>query len=100
LPLTRRRIHIDDLHVGDLHVGDSLAGLDQMAERYGCSWGTVREAQQLLVDEGLLSKIRAGVPTRVIAVPAQPEPDPALSKLRKVRRELDEIIADLEKAAA
>jgi DNA-binding FadR family transcriptional regulator len=91
----RRRIR-----VGDLREGDSLGDIFKMAAYYGCSWGTVRQAQRLLVAEGLLSEIRAGVPTRVIALPADPEPDPVLIQLRKLRRELDEIIARLEGDAA
>src|SRR5215216_3688472 len=83
----RRRIRI-----GDLAVGDSLGDIFDMAKHYGCSWGTVRMGQRLLVDEGLLSEIRPGLPTRVIAMPSVPQPDVALVRLRKLRRDLDELI--------
>jgi DNA-binding FadR family transcriptional regulator len=90
----RRRIR-----TGELTVGSSLGDIMMMAEYYGCSWGTVREAQRRLVAEGLLSEIRPGLPTRVIAVPEDPEPDRNLARLRKLRRDLDEIIASLEAPA-
>lgn len=91
----RRRIG-----TGDLRVGDSLGDIFRMAEHYGCSWGTVRAAQRLLVTEGLLSEIRSGLPTRVIAVPSSPGRDPVLDSLHKLRRDLDQIIAGLEGRAA
>ena len=84
---------------GDLPLGESVRDLYVLAEYYGCSWGTVRAAEGVLVDEGLLSEIRPGMPTRVIGKPAETEPDPTLVKLRKFRRELDELIAELEGGA-
>jgi DNA-binding transcriptional regulator YhcF (GntR family) len=87
----RRRIR-----EGELPIGVSLGDIFLMGEHYGCSWGTVREAQRRLVAEGLLSEIRPGLPTRVIAVPSEPVPDPLLTRLYKLRLDLDEIIADLE----
>jgi DNA-binding FadR family transcriptional regulator len=87
------------IRTGDLPVGSSLGDIFKAGEYYGCSWGTVREAQRQLVAEGLLSEIRPGVPTRVIALPAA-APDDVLVKLRKLRRELDEIIVGLERETA
>ena len=55
-------------------------------------------AERVLVAEGLLSEIRAGMPTRVISVPPQSE-NALLTLLRKVRRDLDKIITDLEATA-
>lgn len=81
---------------GDLPVGASLGDIFRMGEYYGCSWGTVREAQRLLVTEGLLSEIRPGLPTRVLATPLEQEPNQLLTRLLKLRRELDEIIDSLE----
>jgi DNA-binding transcriptional regulator YhcF (GntR family) len=83
---------------GELQVGDSLGDLGKLEKHYGCSWGTVQAGERLLVDEGLLSQIRAGIPTRVVAVPSQLEPSVTLVRLRKLREELDEIIDDLEAA--
>jgi len=88
----RRRIR-----ASELQIGDSLGDIFRMAEHYSCSFCTVRAAQQILVDEGLLSEIRPGVPTRVIAVPAaQNEGSQILLKLVKLRNELDELIAGLQ----
>jgi DNA-binding transcriptional MocR family regulator len=43
----RRRIR-----TGDLPLGESIGDLFKLAEYYGCSWGTVRDAQRPLVEEG------------------------------------------------
>ncbi|MDQ1745670.1 MAG: hypothetical protein QOE23_4009 [Pseudonocardiales bacterium] len=89
----RRRIR-----TGDLPLGESIGDLFKLAEYYGCSWGTVRDAQRPLVEEGLLSEVKAGVPTRVIAVPAGDATPDVLPKLRELRREIDAIIKQLELA--
>jgi DNA-binding GntR family transcriptional regulator len=81
---------------GDFAIGASVGDINALAKYYGCSFGTVSRAEHLLVDEGLLSEIRAGVPTRVIAKPAARATGEAVGKLRKLRRELDDIISGLE----
>ena len=91
----RRRIRS-----GDLPTGCSLGDIFKMAESYGCSMGTVRHAQSILVAEGLLSEIRHGVATRVLATPSAPQVEPLLERLRRMRKDIDEIIKRLEGDAA
>jgi DNA-binding GntR family transcriptional regulator len=79
----------------DWPIGASVGDVMKLADYYGCSFGTVREAEQLLVEEGLLSEIKAGHPTRVIALPDKTPS--ALAKLRQMRRDLDEVIAEMER---
>ena len=80
-------------------IGQSVGDLFQLEKDFGVSWGTVRAAEEILVKEGLLSEIRAGVPTRVIAKPAASAAhDDLLTKLRAVHRDLGRVIADLEGA--
>jgi DNA-binding GntR family transcriptional regulator len=78
----------------DWAVGASVGDVMKLADYYGCSFGTVREAEQLLVEEGLLSEIKPGHPTRVIALPDK-TPSP-LARLRQLRRDLDAVIAEME----
>ena len=75
-------------------VGD-LWKLEQQSEQlFGIrvSWGTIRAAEQLLVDEGLLSPVQPGVPTRVKAVPTRSD-DPILAPLHAVYVRLGELQA-------
>ena len=84
----------------ELKVGDSLGDIFRLADYYGCSIGTVSSAERLLVTEGVLSAIQPGKPTLVVALPEATEQDATISRLRKLRHELDVIIADLENDAA
>ena len=63
------------------------------------SFGTVRAAQQILVNEGLLSKPEQGISTRVIARPAAPDALDATAKARIVYRSLGEQIERLAEVA-
>lgn len=90
---------------GEFKVGDSLGDVFKLAAYYGCAFGTVSEAEHLLVAEGLLSPIRPGVPTRVIAVPEPSSAAPVgrlelLARLRKLQRDVDSLIALCEGSPA
>jgi DNA-binding GntR family transcriptional regulator len=84
---------------GSWPVGQSVGDLFKLEKEFGVSWGTVRAAEEILVSEGLLSEVRAGVPTRVIAQPARTCVDEELLRLRAVHRDLGNIIANLESRA-
>jgi DNA-binding transcriptional regulator YhcF (GntR family) len=92
----RRRIR-----AGEWQVGNSVGDVNTLAAEFGCSFGTVGSAERELVKEGLLSEIRPGLKTRVIAVPAD-EPksadDATLAKLKKIQRDLAAVIAEIEAA--
>jgi hypothetical protein len=78
-------------------VGD-LGKLEASSEKlFGvkASFGTIRAAEQILVDEGILSTIKAGMPTRVVAVPSLPDPKPSMAELRFVYARLGEAYAKL-----
>jgi DNA-binding GntR family transcriptional regulator len=81
---------------GDLAVGDSLGDVFTMGTDYEVSHGTVRNAQRVLVAEGLLSEIKIGVPTRVIAKPVRSSADGALEALRRLHHELEAVIRQVE----
>ncbi len=73
-------------------VGD-LGKLEANSEKlFGvkASFGTIRAAEQILVEEGILSPIKAGMPTRVIAVPFLPDNKPSMEELRFVYARLGE----------
>jgi DNA-binding FadR family transcriptional regulator len=79
--------------------GQSVGDMFKLAGQYGCSFGTIREAEEILVREGLLSEIRMGIPTRVIATPAAPGWTDVLRKLRAAHRALGEAITAAETTA-
>lgn len=92
----RRRIAQGHWKVGQ-SVGD-LGKLEANSEYlFGvtASFGTIRAAEQVLVNEGLLSTIKAGIPTRVIAVPSQSDEKPSIQELRFVYARLAEAYAKL-----
>lgn len=92
----RRRIA--DGHWG---VGQSVGDLGKLElaseELFGvkASFGTIRAAEQILVDEGILSTIKPGMPTRVIAIPVQSDETPSMGELRFVYARLGEAYAKL-----
>lgn len=92
----RRRIAEGHWILGQ-SVGD-LGKLELASEElFGvkASFGTIRAAEQILVDEGILSVIKPGMPTRVIAVPAQSDEMPNIQQLRFVHARLGEAYAKL-----
>lgn len=92
----RRRIAEGHWKLGE-SVGD-LAKLEASSdELFGvkASFGTIRAAEQILVEEGVLSVIKAGMPTRVVAIPDQSEENPNIHQLRIVHARLGEAYAKL-----
>jgi GntR family transcriptional regulator len=85
-----------EIREGELKVGDSVGDLFKLQDKYQCSWGTVRAAEQILVTEGILSEIRMGMPTVVIATPGKLPLGRLIKRLRENQQNLSEIIAGLE----
>jgi DNA-binding transcriptional regulator YhcF (GntR family) len=88
------------ISVGEWSGGYQLPGLQILADEYNCSWGTVRNAQQVLVGENLLSPIRSGMATTVTARPSEPSLAQLAGRLRDVQRALDEVMFGLQRAQA
>ena len=86
---------------GYWNVGESVGDLWKLQEEshhlFGVrvSWGTIRAAEQELVEEGLLSPIQQGVPTRVIAVPHRPDPASLVAGLRALHEKLGALHSEL-----
>jgi DNA-binding transcriptional regulator YhcF (GntR family) len=76
-------------------INQPIPGLQELADEYGVSFGTVRAAQQILVDKGLLARPEQGIPTRVIARPAPLDARDALAQLRATYRSLGEQLEHL-----
>jgi hypothetical protein len=82
-------------------IGQSVGDLGKLEasseELFGirASFGTIRAAEQILVDEGILSPIKAGMPTRVAAVPSHRDETPSMEDLRLVYARLGEAYAKL-----
>jgi DNA-binding transcriptional regulator YhcF (GntR family) len=82
---------------GEWEVGQPIPGLTDLETEYGVSFGTIRAAQKVLVDERLLSEPQQGIPTHVIARPAALDAHEALDRLRGTYRSLGD---ELEQLAA
>ena len=82
---------------GEWDINQPIPGLQELADEYRVSFGTVRAAQQILVDKGLLAKPEQGIPTRVTARPAPLDARDALAQFRVTYRSLGE---QLERLAA
>lgn len=63
-----------ELLAGNLRPGDPLPTVREMAERWGCTPGTVQQAYKELARQGLVIS-RAGQGTRIGAAPPAAEPD-------------------------
>jgi DNA-binding GntR family transcriptional regulator len=83
---------------GELAIGQSVGDLFRLEKEYDASFGTIRAAEEILVKEGLLSEIRQGIPTRVIAKPAPPGRKEVLAKLRAAYTALGEAITLMDRA--
>jgi DNA-binding transcriptional regulator YhcF (GntR family) len=84
---------------GEWDIGQPIPGLTDLADECGVSFGTVRTAQQILVDKGLLAEPEQGIPTRVIARPAPLDARDALALVRSTYRSLGEQLERLAAAA-
>jgi DNA-binding GntR family transcriptional regulator len=83
---------------GEFGIGDQLPTIGQLQDRYGVpSLNTIRQAQRLLTDEGMLEP-RRGVGVFVAATSTQPAPQTLLAQLKDARTALDRAIAALERA--
>jgi len=83
---------------GEFSIGDQLPTIGQLQDHYAVpSLNTIRQAQRLLTDEGMLEP-RRGVGVFVIATSTQPAPQTLLTQLKDARAALDRAIAALERA--
>ncbi|MFF8786837.1 GntR family transcriptional regulator [Streptomyces sp. NPDC015125] len=117
-----RKVHLqfaellrEQIFAGPLQPGDRLAAQRDLAATYGVGLKTVRQAQQVLMDEGLLTRTSGGVavaatppvPVQPLPgldlVPTQPVTGPATpaagshrgtAAYRRLARRLEELIED------
>jgi DNA-binding GntR family transcriptional regulator len=85
---------------GEWKVGESVGDVMKLAERFGVSFGTVRAAEEILVQEGWLTPIRPGIPTRVAATPSAPDLREVTAQLAAMRDQLGTVVARLEQLAS
>jgi DNA-binding FadR family transcriptional regulator len=86
---------------GEWQPGDSVGDVMKLADRFEVSFGTVRAAEEILVQEGWLDPIRPGIPTRV-AQRQHNEPDlrEVTAQLAALRDQLGAAVARLEQLAS
>lgn len=85
---------------GEFPPGERLPSITALMEHYRVpGLNTVRQAQQILVDAGLI-ETRQGVGAVVLRVDPQPRPVDVLAELRAARGALNTAIVALEKAEA
>jgi DNA-binding GntR family transcriptional regulator len=83
---------------GEFAPGDRLPTITALMEQYQVpGLNTIRQAQQLLVDDGLV-ETRQGVGSFVIRAEPVPRPVDVLAELRAARSAVSRAIAALEKA--
>lgn len=90
----------EDLHKrilgGEFAVGERLPAIDDLQDHYEVpSLNTIRRAQQLLVDEGLL-ETRHGVGAFVVSLTPRPRQVDVLAELRAARGAITRSIEALE----
>jgi DNA-binding GntR family transcriptional regulator len=85
---------------GEWQVGESVGDVMKLADRFGVSFGTVRAAEEILVQEGLLHPIRPGIPTRVAAKPStSSDLREVIGVIEVLREQLGTVVAKLESLA-
>jgi DNA-binding GntR family transcriptional regulator len=87
---------------GEFGPGDQLPTISELMEHYGVpGLNTIRQAQQLLVEDGLI-ETRQGVGTFVLRAEPLPLPRPVdvLAELRAARTAINTAIAALAATAA
>ena len=89
----RRRIA-----AGEYPLGSRLPGVVALQQRYDAALGTVRAAQDILRDEGVL-RTAQGEGSFVVALP-EPEPADVLGRLRVAQSAISAAIDALESEAA
>jgi DNA-binding GntR family transcriptional regulator len=83
---------------GEFAPGDQLPSITALMEHYKVpGLNTIRQAQQLLVDDGLV-ETRQGVGSFVLRAEPVPRPVDVLAELRAARSALNRAIGALEKA--
>lgn len=83
---------------GEFAPGDRLPPITALMEQYKVpGLNTIRQAQQLLVDDGLV-ETRQGVGSFVLRTEPVPRPVDVLAELRTARSALNRAISALEKA--
>lgn len=88
------------VQAGEFGVGDQLPPIAALQEHYKVpGLNTIRQAQQLLVDDGLI-ETRQGIGAFVLRAEPKPRPVDVLAELRAARAALNTAIAALEKAEA
>ncbi|MEV0288912.1 winged helix-turn-helix domain-containing protein [Kribbella sp. NPDC050820] len=91
----RRRIG-----TGEFSPGQQLPSIPKLQAHYDVpGLNTIRQAQQLLVDDGLV-ETRQGVGAFVLRTDPQPRPVDVVAELRTARSALNRAIAALERADA
>lgn len=84
---------------GEFAAGDQLPPITALMEHYGVpGLNTIRQAQQLLVHDGLV-ETRQGVGSFVLRTEPVPRPVDVLAELRNARSALSRAINALEKAS-
>lgn len=81
---------------GEFPVGSRLPGLPDLVTHYGVAVNTVRAAQEILREEGLL-RISQGDPTTVIKTPNVNRAT-LLDRMREARDALDQAIKMVEES--
>jgi DNA-binding GntR family transcriptional regulator len=85
---------------GEFPLGEQLPAITSLMDHYRVpGLNTIRQAQQLLVDDGMI-ETRQGVGAFVLRSEPQPRPVDVLAELRAARAALNIAIAALEKAEA
>lgn len=84
---------------GEFPVGGQLPSISDLMEHYRVpGLNTIRQAQQLLVDDGMI-ETRQGVGAFVLRTQPRPRPVDLLAELRAARASLNRAIAALENAS-
>ncbi|MEV0288904.1 GntR family transcriptional regulator [Kribbella sp. NPDC050820] len=99
--MARYREIADDLRrrigAGEFSPGQQLPTITTLQEHYDVpGLNSIRQAQQLLVDDGLV-ETRQGVGVFVLRTDPQPRPVDVLAELRAARSALNRAIAALER---
>src|SRR5664279_2668679 len=83
---------------GEFPVGGQLPAITDLMQHYRVpGLNTIRQAQQLLVEDGMI-ETRQGVGAFVLRIEPQPRAVDLLAELRAARSSLNRAIADLENA--